>query len=121
MHSAVRARSLIGQAASPVPSVAPRFAPQDLTCHPIGSRYNEEFDSRPELFTMPKGKTHKGLQKRVKVTAGGKVKFRHSCGSHLNSHMSGNKIRQLRGKKLIQAGDVKRAAALLQIPVKAGR
>lgn len=70
---------------------------------------------------MPKGKTHKGLQKRVKVTAGGKVKFRHSCGSHLNSHMSGNKIRQLRGKKLIQAGDVKRVAALLQIPVKAGR
>ncbi len=34
---------------------------------------------------MPKQKTHKGLSKRVKITASGKVKYRRSCGGHLMS------------------------------------
>ena len=62
---------------------------------------------------MPKVKSHKGLLKRVKITARGRVKFKRSCGSHLNSHMTGQKIRQLRGKKLVSAGDIKRVAAML--------
>lgn len=62
---------------------------------------------------MPKGKSHKGLLKRVRVTARGRVKFKRSCGGHLNSHMSGQKLRQLRGKKLVAPGDIKRVAAML--------
>jgi len=37
---------------------------------------------------MPKQKTHKGLAKRVKVTARGKVKHRRAGGSHLMSSRS---------------------------------
>jgi large subunit ribosomal protein L35 len=66
---------------------------------------------------MPKVKSHKGLLKRVKITARGRVKFKRSCSSHLNSHMSGNKIRQLRGTKLVAPGDIKRVAAMLHRPL----
>ena len=62
---------------------------------------------------MPKVKSHKGLLKRVKITARGRVKFKRSCSSHLNSHMSGQKIRQLRAKNLVAPGDIKRVAAML--------
>lgn len=69
---------------------------------------------------MPKNKTHKGLLKRVKITAKGKVKYKRSCGSHLNSHMSGGKIRQLRGKRLVKAADLGRAASMLNLRLRAG-
>ena len=45
---------------------------------------------------MPKMKTHKGLQKRVKLTAKGKVKRRMSFAGHLMSGKSGNRRRRLR-------------------------
>ncbi len=45
---------------------------------------------------MPKMKTHKGLQKRVKLTAKGKVKRRMSFGSHLMSGKSGSRRQRLR-------------------------
>lgn len=44
---------------------------------------------------MPKLKGHKGLAKRVKVTANGKVKFTKRGRRHRNSHMSGDTIRGL--------------------------
>ncbi len=47
---------------------------------------------------MPKGKTHKGLLKRVKITGKGKVKHKRSGSSHLMSHMTGSKVRKLRNK-----------------------
>jgi large subunit ribosomal protein L35 len=45
---------------------------------------------------MPKKKTHKGLKKRVKVTASGKVKARKSFTGHLMSGKSSKRRRQLR-------------------------
>ena len=43
-----------------------------------------------------KQKTHKGIKKRVKVTATGKVKFHKHNKGHLQSHKSGNMRRRLR-------------------------
>lgn len=45
---------------------------------------------------MPKMKRHKGLAKRVRVTAGGKVKYKKSNAGHLMSGKSGNRKRTLR-------------------------
>lgn len=43
-----------------------------------------------------KVKSHKGSQKRFKATAGGKLKRRKANKSHLNSHKTGKRKRQLR-------------------------
>ena len=48
-----------------------------------------------------KQKTHKGIKKRVKVTATGKVKFHRHNKGHLLSHKSGNMRRRLRGTTTI--------------------
>jgi large subunit ribosomal protein L35 len=45
---------------------------------------------------MPKLKTHKGMKKRFKVSATGKVSHKRCGSSHLNSHKSGKQIRRLR-------------------------
>lgn len=45
---------------------------------------------------MPKMKRHKGLAKRVKVTANGKIKYRKSNMGHLMSGKSGDRKRSLR-------------------------
>jgi len=45
---------------------------------------------------MPKLKTHKGLKKRFKVSATGKVSHKRCGSSHLNSHKSSKRIRRLR-------------------------
>jgi len=45
---------------------------------------------------MPKVKTHKGLKKRFKVTARGKVVHKRAGKSHLMSHKPGKRVRQLR-------------------------
>lgn len=50
-----------------------------------------------------KAKTHKGIKKRFKVTATGKVTHKRCGSSHLNSHKSGSKIRKLRRKSVIGA------------------
>jgi large subunit ribosomal protein L35 len=44
---------------------------------------------------MPKMKTHKGLKKRVKVTASGKIKAHKSCKGHLMSGKSAKRRRRL--------------------------
>ena len=46
---------------------------------------------------MPKQKTHKGLKKRVKVTAGGKIKHKRAGAGHLMSGKSGNRRRKVTG------------------------
>jgi len=56
---------------------------------------------------MPKIKTHKGLAKRVKITARGKVKRKRSFAGHLMSHKSGKRCQAL-GKSVIQTGAVAR-------------
>jgi len=45
---------------------------------------------------MVKLKTHKGLKKRVRVTASGKIKHKPSFAGHLMSAKSGRRCRRLR-------------------------
>ncbi len=45
---------------------------------------------------MPKMKRHKGLAKRVKISAGGKLRYNKSNAGHLMSHKDGNRRRGLR-------------------------
>jgi len=54
---------------------------------------------------MPKQKTHKGLTKRVKITATGKVKRKRSYGGHLMSSKSAKRRRQI-GKSAIMTGTI---------------
>lgn len=67
---------------------------------------------------MPKMKSHKGLLKRVKITATGKVMFRKSGTSHLNSVSTGNQSRRLRQKGVAKRGDMKRLQGMLHRPLK---
>ena len=57
---------------------------------------------------MPKMKTHKGLKKRVKVTANGKVKYKSRNAGHLMSGKSGNRCRSLRKPRTLD-GTVRKA------------
>ena len=50
---------------------------------------------------MPKQKTHKGTKKRFRLTANGKAKHRQSGTSHLATHMSHKRKRNLRGTETV--------------------
>jgi len=50
---------------------------------------------------MPKQKTHKGLAKRVKITAKGKVKFHHSGAGHLMSTKNAKRRRRVTGTSIM--------------------
>jgi large subunit ribosomal protein L35 len=50
---------------------------------------------------MPKLKTHKGMKKRFKVSANGKVSHKRCGSSHLMSHKSGKQVRRLRKKSFL--------------------
>ena len=50
---------------------------------------------------MPKMKTHKGLKKRIKLTAKGKLKHKCSNTGHLMSGKSGNRRRKLRQRVIL--------------------
>ena len=51
---------------------------------------------------MPKLKTKKGLAKRVRLTKGGKIKYR-TCGkSHLLSSKTSKRLRHLRKHKIVE-------------------
>ncbi len=61
---------------------------------------------------MPKQKVHQGLRKRVKVSAGGKVRYKKSFAGHLMSGKSGRRRQRLRRKGLLTgalADNVRRA------------
>jgi len=51
---------------------------------------------REESAAMPKLKTHKGMKKRFKITATGKVLHKRCGSSHLMSHKSGKRVRRMR-------------------------
>lgn len=70
---------------------------------------------------MSKMKSHKALLKRVRVTGRGKVKFKRAFTGHLRSHKSGDKLRQLRNKRLAKSGDIPRLAAMLHRPLVAAK
>ncbi len=54
---------------------------------------------------MPKFKPHKGLRKRVRITARGKAARKMSFGSHLMSHKSGGRCRRLR-RQVVLTGKI---------------
>jgi large subunit ribosomal protein L35 len=51
---------------------------------------------------MPKLKTHKGIKKRFKVSANGKVSHKRCGSSHLMSHKNGKQVRRLRKKSVVK-------------------
>ncbi len=62
---------------------------------------------------MPKQKTHKGLTKRVKITAAGKLKRKRSCGGHLMSGKNAKRRRRIRGSEIITGAVAKTAKSRL--------
>jgi len=52
---------------------------------------------------MPKQKTHKGLSKRIKITASGRVRHKRAGGSHLMSGKSAKRRRRV-GSSAIMTG-----------------
>jgi len=62
---------------------------------------------------MPKTKPHKGLLKRIKITGTGKIKWRRSGASHLNSHLSGKQSMDRRQKRVAKAADLGRLQKML--------
>jgi large subunit ribosomal protein L35 len=63
-------------------------------------------------MTKTKHKPHKGLRKRVKITASGKVKFKRSFAGHLMSGKSGRRRQRLRKMHVLQsaiADNIKRS------------
>ena len=62
---------------------------------------------------MPKQKTHKGLKKRVKVTASGKVRYKHSCGGHLMGSKNAKRKRRIAGDSTMTDTMGKKAKVML--------
>ncbi len=62
---------------------------------------------------MPKKKTHKGAQKRFKVSAGGKVLRHHSMTSHILTKKSQKRKRHLRKSTLVSKAFAKTVKDLL--------
>jgi large subunit ribosomal protein L35 len=67
---------------------------------------------------MPKLKTHKGMKKRFKISANGKVRHKRAGSSHLMSHKSGKQVRRLRKKSALSvAAETRRIRrAMLEKP-----
>ena len=66
------------------------------------------------VMVMNKVKSHKGSQKRFKVSANGKLKRRKAGKSHLNSHKSGKRKRKLRKPAATTDGNSKRYVKILE-------
>jgi large subunit ribosomal protein L35 len=56
---------------------------------------------------MPKQKTHKGLTKRIKITAGGKVKHRRAGSSHLMRSKNAKRRRRISSPAIITSASAK--------------
>jgi len=72
-----------------------------------------DHEVQSELYLMPKMKTHKGVAKRVKITATGKVMFRRSGRRHLLSSKSAKRRRALRRVREASPPDAARVKRLL--------
>jgi len=58
-------------------------------------------------------KTHKGLKKRVRLTAKGKVRYKSSFAGHLMSSKSGDRCRKLHNARFLTGRTAKRAKMAL--------
>jgi large subunit ribosomal protein L35 len=56
---------------------------------------------------MPKQKTHKGLAKRVRITASGKVKYKHCGGGHLMSSKNAKRRRRIASSTIMSGATAK--------------
>ena len=63
---------------------------------------------------MPKQKTHKGMKKRFKVTASGKVKHRKAFRGHILGKKSPKRKRNLRQDGVVIGADAKLIADALR-------
>jgi large subunit ribosomal protein L35 len=64
-------------------------------------------------FVVPKMKTHRGLAKRVKVTASGRLKRKSAFHSHLMSAKSRKQKRRLRSYVMMAKAEESRLKAIL--------
>lgn len=62
---------------------------------------------------MPKQKTHKGLSKRVRITATGKVKRRRSGGGHLMSGKNAKRQRRVTGSAIMTGTAARKIKSML--------
>ena len=62
---------------------------------------------------MPKQKTHKGLSKRVKITASGKVSHKRTGGGHLMSGKNAKRRRHISGCSFLAGAGAKTAKIML--------
>ncbi len=62
---------------------------------------------------MPKQKTRKGVVKRFKLTASGKVKRRKAFARHLMTDKTSKRKRQLRQGTMVSSVDAKRIRSML--------
>jgi len=62
---------------------------------------------------MPKMKTHKGMAKRIKLTASGKLLRRRAFRNHLLAHKSGSLKREYVKEFQVSAGDTANVKKML--------
>jgi large subunit ribosomal protein L35 len=62
---------------------------------------------------MPKFKPHKGLRKRIKITAKGKVLHKRAFAGHLMSGKSGKRCRQARNVGVLTGAEARRVKKAL--------
>jgi large subunit ribosomal protein L35 len=62
---------------------------------------------------MPKMKTHKGVRRRVKLTASGKVRYKKSFASHLMSGKGGKRSRKSRRPSFLSGSVAKKVREAL--------
>jgi large subunit ribosomal protein L35 len=62
---------------------------------------------------MPKMKTHKGLMKRIRVTATGKIKYKQPNAGHLMSSKGGKRRRRLHKPGVLKSTFVARLTRAL--------
>jgi large subunit ribosomal protein L35 len=62
---------------------------------------------------MPKNKPNKGLLKRIRITASGRVKHGRAFARHRRSHKSGKLLRSYHRSAYAHATDIRRIASML--------
>ncbi len=62
---------------------------------------------------MPKMKTHKGLDKRIKKTGSGKLKKKHAFSRHLKEKKTSRRKRAWKRDENLAPGDKKRVRRLI--------
>jgi len=69
---------------------------------------------------MPKNKPNKGLLKRIRITASGRVKHGRAFARHRRSHKSGKLLRSYHNSAYAHATDIRRIASMLHRRITAG-